>query len=61
MVRRVLKKKAFSYTDARNQTRHDQEQFEWLIENGFIVSVGDDRYELTPKAKAAADLGFYEV
>ena len=60
-VRRVLKKKTFSYADARNQTRHDRAHFDWLVENGFFAQVGDDRYEVTAKGKAAADLGFYEV
>lgn len=60
MVRMVLKKKRFRFEDARNQTRHDQMHFDWLVENGLFVAVGDDWYELTDKGKAAADLGFYE-
>lgn len=60
MIRRVLKKKRFRFEDARNGTRHDQDQFDWLVEAGFVVAVGDDTYELTEKGKGAADLGFYE-
>jgi hypothetical protein len=61
MIRRVLKKKRFRYDDARNMTRHDQEHFEWLIENGFFVQVGEDWYSITDRARDAAELGFYEV
>jgi hypothetical protein len=61
MVRRVLRKKRFAYADCRNGTRFDQEHFDWLVRNSFFVPVGDDKYEVTDKAKAAADLGFYEV
>ena len=60
MVRRVLKKKRFKFEDARNGTRHDQDQFDWLVAEGFMVVVGDDLYELTEKGKGAADLGFYD-
>jgi len=60
MVRRVLKKKRFAFEDARNGTRHDQDQFDWLVTEGFIIAVGDNSFELTEKAKGAADLGFYE-
>lgn len=62
MVRRVLKKKRFRYDDARNQTRHDQSHFDWLVEHGFFDKAADDGwYVLTDKGKASADLGFYEV
>ena len=61
MIRRVLKKKRFCYDDARNQTRHDQVHFDWLVENGFIEKVADGWFTLTEKGKASADLGFYEV
>ena len=61
MVRRVLRKKRFAYSDCRNQTRHDQEHFDWLVANGFFVPAGEDRFEVTDKGRAAADLGFYEV
>jgi hypothetical protein len=27
----------------------------------FFAAVGDDKYEVTAKGKAAADLGFYQV
>ena len=57
----LLRKKRFVYIDCRNQTRHDQEHFDWLLTNGFFVAAGEDRYELTDKGRAAADLGFYEV
>jgi hypothetical protein len=61
MVRRVLKKKRFRYDDCRNRSRHDQGHFDWLVGNGFFVAVGDERYEVTDKGKASADLGYYEV
>jgi hypothetical protein len=61
MVRRVLKKKSFSYPDCRGQTRQDQTHFEWLVRHGFFSPVGDGRYEVTEKGRAVADLGFYEV
>jgi hypothetical protein len=61
MVRRVLRRKRFAYADCRNQTRHDVAHFEWLVSQGFFVAAGDDRFEVTDKGKAAADLGFYEV
>lgn len=61
MVRRVLRKKRFTYADARNWSRHDRWHFDWLVENGFFRPVGDDRYEVTEKGRRAADLGFYEV
>ena len=60
MVRRVYRKKRFQFDDARNMTRHDQKQFDWLVENGFFVSMGDDWFEPTEKAKLAADLGAYQ-
>lgn len=60
MVRMVLKKKRFRFEDARNQTRHDKMHFDWLLENGLFVAVGDNSYELTDKGRAAADLGYYE-
>ena len=61
MLRRALRAKRFSFTECRNQTRNDQEHFEWLIEHDFFAEVGKDLYEVTAKGKAAADLGFYEV
>ena len=61
MVRRVLRKKKFQYDDARNQTRHDQNHFEWLVKQGFFEDVGDGWYAVTEKGKVAAELGFYEV
>jgi hypothetical protein len=61
MIRRVLKKKRFCYDEARNMTRHDQEQFEWMLENGFFVEVGDGWYSITDRARDAAELGFYEI
>jgi hypothetical protein len=61
MLRRVLRKKRFTFDNCRNQTRFDQAHFEWLVENGFVIRVGDDTHEMTDKGKAAADLGFYEV
>lgn len=60
MVRRVLRKKRFTYADARNMTRHDQQHFDWLVRYGFFVAVGGEAYEVTEKGKGAADLGLYE-
>ena len=57
----MLKKKRFRYDDARNQTRHDQTHFDWLVGNGFFVDLGDGWYSITDKGKESADLGFYEV
>ncbi len=56
----VLKKKKFRFEDARNQTRHDKTHFDWLVQHGLFVSLGDGFYELSDKGKAAADLGYYE-
>ena len=61
MIRRVLKKKRFRFEDARNMTRHDDDHFQWLVENGFFVQVGDNWYSITDRGKDAADLGFYEI
>jgi hypothetical protein len=61
MIRRVLKKKRFRFEDARNMTRHDEDHFLWLVENGFFVQVGENWYSITDRAKDAADLGFYEI
>ena len=60
MIRRVLRKKRFTFGDARNQTRFDAEHLEWMLENGFVADLGDGWYALTEKAKAAADLGMYD-
>ena len=60
MLRRVVKKKRFRYADARNMTRKDQEQFDWLLDNGFFVAHADGTFEMTDKGKAAADLGLYD-
>lgn len=61
MLRRVLRKKRFRYEDARNMTRQDPMHFEWLHENAFVATVGDEWYTVTPRGHAAADLGYYEV
>jgi hypothetical protein len=60
MLRRVIKKKKFKFADARNMTRHDQTQFDWLVENGFVTPVGDGTYEMTDKGRASAELGEYD-
>jgi hypothetical protein len=60
MLRLVLKKKRFRYTDARNMTRHDQQQFDWLLANEFFAVAGEGTFEVTDKGKAAADLGLYD-
>lgn len=61
MLRRALRMKRFSFTDCRNQTRNDQEHFEWLVDHEFFTKAGEGTFEVTAKGKAAADLGFYEV
>lgn len=61
MLRRVLKKKRFQYADARNMTRHDEDHFDWLVENGFFVQVGDGWFSITDRGKDASELGFYEI
>lgn len=61
MIRRVLRKKRFRFTDCRNMARQDRDYFDWLVANGFFVEVGEDWFEVTERAKAAADLGYYEV
>ena len=60
MIRRALKKRKFRFEDCRNMTRNDQRHFDWLVENGFFVAVGEGHYALTDKGKASADLGLYE-
>jgi hypothetical protein len=61
LFRRALHKKTVTFTEVRNGTRHDREHVEWLVHHGFFVAVGEDRYELTDKGRAVADLGLYEV
>jgi hypothetical protein len=61
MLRRVVRKKRFTYDDTRGMARTDQPHFDWLVANGFVVAVGEDRYELTARGLAAADLGMYEI
>lgn len=53
--------KRFTFTDCRNQTRNDQEHFDWLVAHAFFSAIDKEKYEVTEKGKAAADLGFYEV
>ena len=60
MLRRVLKKRRFSFDDARNMTRYDQLHFDWLVENGFVAVAGQDVFAVTDTGKAAADLGLYD-
>jgi hypothetical protein len=60
MVRRALSMKRFALADVRDMGRHDQQHFDWLVENGLFKEVGPDRYELTEKGRAAADLGYYD-
>ncbi|MBN9522027.1 hypothetical protein J0H58_26510 [bacterium] len=60
MLRRVLKKRAFQYADCRNQARHDQEHFDWLLEHGFFAANGDDTFAITPAGRGAAELGLYD-
>ncbi len=60
MLRRVVKKKRFTFEDAQNYTRHDRRHFDWLVENGFVAVAGEDVFEVTDKGKAAADLGLYD-
>lgn len=61
MLRRALRKKQFRYDDARGMTRHDDEQFEWLVSNGFFTAVGAELFEMTARGRGAADLGIYEI
>lgn len=61
MIRRVLRMKTFTYSDCRNQIRKDNENFLWLLENGFFTKLGVDRFAVTPKGREAAELGFYET
>ena len=60
MLRRVFRKRAFRFEDARNQTRFDRPHFDWLVANGFVSPVRDEVYQLTGRGKAAADLGLYD-
>ncbi|WP_145238290.1 hypothetical protein [Urbifossiella limnaea] len=60
MLRRVLKKKRFRYADARNMTRHDQQHFDWLLDNEFFAVAGAGAFEVTDKGKSAADLGVFD-
>jgi hypothetical protein len=61
LVRRALKKKAFTYSEVRNGTRFDHGHFEWLVKNEFFEPALGGKFAVTAKGKAAADLGFYEV
>jgi hypothetical protein len=61
MVRRVYRKPRFRFEDARNWTRLDTAHFEWLVGNGFFGDLGGGWYKVTDRAKAAADLGLYEL
>ena len=61
MVRRVLKKKTFTYQDARNMGRADQAHFDWLVANGFFAAAGDERYVVTDRGREGAELGMYEL
>ena len=61
MLRRVLRKKLFKYDDTRNQTRHDQRDFDWLVNGGLFAVVGDGMYAVTEKGRAAAELGLYDL
>ncbi len=61
MLRRVLKKKRFTFEDTRNMSRNDQVHFDWLVDGGFFEDVGDGYFEVTDKGRESADLGFYEV
>jgi hypothetical protein len=60
MLRRVVKKKRFSYADCRNMTRYDEDHFDWLVDHGFVAVAGEGTYEMTDKGRAAADLGLYD-
>jgi hypothetical protein len=60
MLRRVLKKKRFTFADARSTTRLDRAHFDWLAGNGFFAPAGDGVYAVTAAGRAAADLGLYE-
>jgi len=60
MLRRVYRKKRFRFEDARNMTRQDQKQFDWLVEHGFFTAIGDGWFEATEQARHSADLGAYQ-
>ena len=60
MLRRVIRKKRFTYADARNQTRHDQTHFDWLLAHGLFEAAGEGVYAVTAVGRAAADLGLYD-
>lgn len=61
MLRRALTKPQFCYSDVRNQSIQDRENFDWLVKNGFIAAIGGDRYQLTEKGTQSAELGLYEA
>jgi hypothetical protein len=60
MIRRVYRKKRFRFEDARNMTRQDQKQFDWLVKQGFFAALGDGWYEATERGRNAADMGAYQ-
>ncbi len=60
MLRRVLKKRQFRFEDARNMTRHDRVQFDWMVEYGLFAVAGDGVYAVTDQGRAAAELGMYD-
>lgn len=60
MLRRVVKKKRFTFADARNWTRQDRVQFEWLVANGFFADAGEGYYTMTDRGRASAELGEFE-
>jgi hypothetical protein len=60
MLRRVVRKKTFTFADARNMSRYDRVQFDWLVAHGFFTPVRHGVYELTELGRAAADLGEYD-
>lgn len=57
MLRRVVKKKRFRFADARNVTRYDTPQFDWLVATGFVAAAGDDWYELTARGEVGGRAG----
>jgi hypothetical protein len=60
MLRRVVRKKRFTFDDARNMTRQDQGHFDWFVANGFVAPDGVGTYRLTDRGRVAAELGLYE-
>ena len=60
MLRLALRKKRFRFEDVRTWRRRDQDDVDWLVENGFFADIGNGYYELTDKGRDSSDLGYYD-